>query len=365
MPWSSSCAARGRELFRSLTDVSHGAAMKAAVLHEFKKPLAIEEVPRPVPGSQEVLIEVEACGVCHSDLHVAEGDWKQFAGIVKIPLILGHEIAGRVAEAGGEVRDLRVGDRVGVPWVHWTCGECEFCREGNENLCKKQQITGVTVDGGYAEFVKAPASHAMKVPEGLTSAEAAPLYCAGVTVYRALKKPGIAPGQRLAVFGVGGLGHLALQIGRGLGAEVTAIDISEEKLELAKSLGAATALNASSADVVKELRRRGGVHVAMVTTAAKSAYSTAFQCVRPTGTLLAVGLPAEEICFPPILMAAREVGIQASAVGTRQDLREVLTMAAAGKVRCQAAARPLAEVNDVFEEMRRGQICGRTVLTPR
>lgn len=339
--------------------------MKAAVLHEIKKPLVIEEVPRPKPAADEVLIQVEACGVCHSDLHVAEGDWSQLAGIVKKPLILGHEIAGRVVEAGEEVRDLRIGDRVGVPWVHWTCGACEFCREGNENLCVKQRITGVTVDGGYAEFVRAPASHALRIPDGISSAEAAPLFCAGVTVYRALRKPKIAAGQRLAVFGVGGLGHLAVQIGRGLGAEVAAIDISEEKLALAKTLGASTVLNAASTDVVKELRRGGGVHVALVTTAAKSAYSMAFPCVRPTGTLLAVGLPATEICFPPILMAAGEVGIQASAVGTRQDLREVLAMAAAGNVRCQVTARPLDQANEVLEELRRGQICGRMVLTPR
>jgi len=338
--------------------------MKAAVLHEFKKPLAIEEVPRPKPAADEVLIEVEACGVCHSDLHVADGDWTQLAGIVKKPLILGHEIAGRVLEKGGEVRDLRIGDRVGVPWVHWTCGRCEFCREGNENLCVKQRITGVTVDGGYAEFVKAPASHALKIPDGLSSVEAAPLFCAGVTVYRALKKPTISAGQRLAVFGVGGLGHLAVQIGRGLGAEVTAIDISDEKLALAKTLGASAVLNAASTDVIRELRSRGGVHVALVTSAAKAAYSMAFYCVRPTGTLLAVGLPAADICFPPILMAASEVGIQASAVGTRQDLREMLAMAAAGKVRCQVATRPLAQANEVLEELRRGQICGRIVLTP-
>src|SRR5947209_7858408 len=339
--------------------------MKAAVLHELKKPMAVEEVERPRPGNGEVLIKVEACGVCHSDLHVADGDWKQFAGITKLPLIVGHEVAGKVVEVGSGVKELKVGDRVGVPWIFWTCGECEFCREGNENLCVKQKITGVTVDGGYAEFVKAPASHAPKVPDGLSFVEAAPLFCAGVTVYRALKQSRISPGQRLAVFGVGGLGHLAVQIGRGLGAEVTAIDISDEKLALAKSLGASTVLNTASTDVVKELRGKGGVHVALVTSAAKVAYSMAFYCVRPSGTLLSVGLPADDICFPPILMAAGEVRIQASAVGTRQDLREVLAMAAAGKVRCQVATRPLAQANDVLEELRRGQICGRIVLTLR
>jgi alcohol dehydrogenase, propanol-preferring len=337
--------------------------MKAAVLHEFKQPLVFEEVPRPQLEPSDVLIKVEACGVCHSDLHVADGDWSQLAAIVKRPLILGHEIAGRVIEMGGDVRDLRIGDRVGVAWVHWTCGQCEFCREGNENLCTKQKITGVTVDGGFAEFVKAPASHAVKIPDGLSAMDAAPLFCAGVTVYRALRQARISPGQRLAIFGIGGLGHVAVQIGRELGAEVIAIDISEEKLHLAESLGAVNGLNAASMNVAKELRAKGGVHVALVTSAAKAAYDTAFACVRPTGTLLAVGLPSENICFPPILMAAKEVRIQASAVGTRQDLREVLAIASSGKIRCHVTAVPLTEVNLVIDQLRLGQVSGRMVLT--
>lgn len=336
--------------------------MKAAVLYEFKKPLVFEDVSRPQLESSDVLIKVEACGVCHSDLHVADGDWSQLAAIVKRPLILGHEIAGRVIEKGRDAGDLQIGDRVGVPWVHWTCGECEFCQEGNENLCSKQKITGVTVDGGYAELVKAPASHALKIPEHLSSVEAAPLFCAGVTVFRALKQVKVLPGQRLAVFGVGGLGHLAVQIGRGLGAEVTAIDISDEKLALAKRLGASTVLNAASTNVIKELRGKGGVHVALVASAARAAYDTAFSCVRPTGTLLAVGLPAENICFPPILMAAAEVRIQASAVGTRQDLREVLALAATGKIRCRVDMRPLSEANQALDLLRKGQVSGRLVL---
>jgi alcohol dehydrogenase, propanol-preferring len=338
--------------------------MKAAILHDFKKQLSMEEVDRPLPEAHEVLIQVEACGACHSDVHVADGDWKQLAGIVKRPLILGHEIAGRVVEKGAAVNDLQIGDRVGVPWIHWSCGECEFCREGNENLCSRQKITGVTVDGGYAEFVKAPATHALKIPDGLSAIEAAPLFCAGLTVYRALKSAGIVAGQRLAVFGIGGLGHLAVQLGRALGAEVTAIDVSDEKLELARSFGAAEALNAATTDVVKQLRRAGRVHVALVTSAAKAAYDTAFSCLRPTGTLLVVGLPAENICFPPILMAAGEIRIHASTVGTRQDLREVLVMAAAGKVRCQVIARPLNQANEALDQLRNGQVAGRIVLTP-
>jgi alcohol dehydrogenase, propanol-preferring len=339
--------------------------MKAAILREFKQPLAIEEFDRPKPEIHEVLIEVEACGVCHSDLHVADGDWPQLARIVKKPLILGHEIAGRVVEKGAAVRDLQIGDRVGVPWLHWSCGECEFCREGNENLCARQKITGVTVDGGYAEFVRAPASHALKIPAGLSSVEAAPLFCAGVTVLRALKQAKISRGQRLAIFGIGGLGHIAVQIGSALGAEIAAVDISEEKLALAKSLGASHVFNAVSDDVAKGFRNLGGAHAALVTSAAKLAYDVAFQCVRPSGSLLVVGLPAENICFPPILMAAREIRVHASAVGTRQDLSEILAMAAAGKVSCQTATRPLAQANDVLELLRRGSVSGRIVLTPR
>src|ERR1700674_6077086 len=199
--------------------------MKAAVLHSFKTPLSLEEVARPEAAEDEVLIEVEVCGVCHSDLHLADGDWTQFAGILKKPLILGHEIVGRVVERGGAVSSIegsiQVGDRVGVPWVQWTCAQWELCRDGNENLCARQRITGVMVDGGYAEYAKAPASHVVKIPETLSSELPAPLLCAGVTVHRALKQSKIRAGQRLAIFGVGGLGHLAVQISREAGVQVT------------------------------------------------------------------------------------------------------------------------------------------------
>jgi propanol-preferring alcohol dehydrogenase len=308
------------------------------------------------------LIKVEACGVCHSDLHIIEGDWKQFGGITKIPLVPGHEIAGCVVELGSAVRNLKPGDRVGVPWIHWTCGECEFCRAGYENLCSKQKITGCTVDGGYAEFIKAPASHATRIPDAISAVEAAPLFCAGVTVYRAIRQAQLAPGQRLAVFGVGGLGHLAIQIGKELGYEVIAVDVSDDKLALATSLGAARALNASSTNVVKELRRAGSMHAALVTSGSNAAYDTAFACVRPTGTLLVVGLPPE-ISFAPIMMAAKEIHVQASAVGTRQDVEETLALAAAGKLHCQVSTRSLDEINTIFDEMKAGKIAGRVVLT--
>jgi len=338
-------------------------AMKAAILHEFKQPLTIERTPDPKAAAGEVLIRVEACGVCHSDLHIADGDWPQFAPIVKKPLILGHEVIGRVVDKGAAVTGLQTGERVGVPWIYWTCGECQPCREGNENMCARQTITGVSVDGGFAELFRAPATHVVPIPDKLSSSEAAPMLCAGVTVYRALKHSGILPGQRLAVFGIGGLGHIGVQIGRELGADVTAIDLSEQKLELAKSLGASALVDARAVDAGRHLRKQGGVHVALVTSAAKSAYDAAFQSVRPGGTLLVVGLPAENICFPPVAMASREVHIKASAVGTRKDVEQVLALAEAGKIRCLVSPRELDQANETLEELRSGSVLGRLVFS--
>ena len=220
--------------------------MRAALLHDFKQPLALEDVAVPTPSADEVLIKIEACGVCHSDLSIAEGEWPQLKRLIKKPLIPGHEVVGRVVEKGNDVHHLQVGDRVGVAWLHWACGECELCKEGLENLCPKQAITGGSVDGGYAEFIKAKASHALKVPPNLAPEEAAPLFCAGITVYRAVKHANLQPGQRLAVFGIGGLGHLAIQIAKSFGAQVIAVDIADDKLKLATQLGADQTINATS-----------------------------------------------------------------------------------------------------------------------
>lgn len=337
--------------------------MKAAVVHQFKAPLVIEEVAAPVPEADEVLLRVEACGVCHSDLHLAEGDWAQMLKIVKTPLILGHEVVGAIIETGAEVSEFTVGDRVGCAWIHWACGECEMCREGNENLCPKHKISGATVDGGYAQLMKAKASHVVAVPANLDSAEAAPLFCAGVTVYRALKQASVQPAQRVAIFGIGGLGHLAVQIAVAFGAEVIAVDVSEEKLQFAGKLGAAHTVNAASEKANKAIQQLGGAHVAVVTSAAKAAYDTAFYSLRPTGTLVIVGLPAEPLAFSAIALVARETRILASSVGTRQDLREVLELAAAGKLRCQIESRPLEQINEIFQEMAGGKLSGRAVLT--
>jgi propanol-preferring alcohol dehydrogenase len=249
-----------------------------------------------------------------------------------------------------------------VAWNFSTCGTCEACREGMENLCRKAVITGVMVDGGYADYMVARASHALPIPENLSSEEAAPLFCAGLTVYRALKRSGVAAGQKVAIFGVGGLGHLAVQIARAWGAEVIALDLDPAKLALAKELGAAQALNAGSAEDIKALRKAGGVHVAVVTSASKSAYDTALKCLRPDGVLSVVGLPSEPLSFPALSLVGIEARIIASSVGTRDDMRAVLKMAADGQLRCITETQPLAEVNAVFERMRRGQINGRVVL---
>ena len=336
--------------------------MKAAILADFGQPLRIEEVPQPVPEADEVLIQVEVCGVCHSDLHIVHGDLPGFRAGTKPRLIPGHEVVGRVVGKGAAVQHLALGDRVGVAWLHSACGVCEQCREGLENLCRKGVVTGLMVDGGYAEFMRAKASHALRVPDALSSAQAAPLFCAGVTVYRALKNAQAAAGQRIAIFGIGGLGHLAVQIARAMGAEVVALDVAEDKLALARELGAVAAFNVTDPDALKSVRQLGGVHVAVVTSAAKPAYDMALKCLRPAGTLAVVGLPAEALSWPALALVGSEVRIVSAAVGTRNDLRAVLALAQAGQVVCRIEEAPLASVNEVLDRMGRGAISGRMVL---
>ncbi len=336
--------------------------MKAAVLADFGQPLVLQDVARPVPEADEVLLQVEVCGVCHSDLHIALGDLPGFRGVTKPRLIPGHEVVGRVVAKGAAVDHLQIGDRVGVAWLHSACGVCEQCREGRENLCRKGVVTGLMVDGGYAEFMRAKGSHALRVPEVLTSEQAAPLFCAGVTVYRALKNAQVAAGQRVAVFGIGGLGHLAVQVARAFGAEVIALDVSDDKLALARELGATTTLNVADPEALKTIRKLGGAHVAVVTSAAKAAYDMAFKCLRPAGTLAVVGLPTEALSFQALGIVGNEIRIVGAAVGTREDMRAVLDLAVAGELRCQVETQPLAEVNEVFARMQRGGISGRVVL---
>src|SRR5579859_2099907 len=231
--------------------------MKAAVLHKAGAPLVIEEIDKPQAGPGEILIQVKACGVCHTDVHLAAGEWR----LPKLPLVLGHEAVGIVEAVGAGVKTFKSGDRAGIPWIYSTCGECEFCASDREPLCPAIVVTGFMVDGGFAEFVKVPASHAVAVPPELSFADAAPLYCAGLTSYRALKISGARVGETVAIWGVGGLGHYAVQIARAMGTRVVAVDLDPAKLDLARELGAEVLVNASEQDPAKAIRELGGAHV--------------------------------------------------------------------------------------------------------
>jgi len=338
--------------------------MRAAVMTDFGQPLSLQDMPLPEPGEGDVLLKVISSGVCHSDLHIIDGDLPRFRAGTKPHLIPGHEVVGIVERVGPGVTNLAIGDRAGVAWCYSSCGECEQCREGLENMCRRGGVTGLTHDGGYAQYIRARASHAIKVPDALSSDEAAPLFCAGVTSYRALKNAGAGPGTRVAVFGVGGLGHLAVQIAKAMGATIIAMDVTPEKLKLGLELGAAHAFDASTEEGVKAVKKLGGAHIAVVTSAARSAYDTALQCLRPAGTLSVVGLPAQPLQIAALALVACETRIIGSAVGTRADIRAVLDMAAKAQIRCHVQARPLDEVNAVLDEMRRGEIAARVVLHP-
>lgn len=336
--------------------------MKAVILHNFGEPLTIEDVPTPVPAAGEVLVKVIASGVCHSDLHLATGDWELLKPATKLPLILGHEIAGTIVNIGENVTGFEIGDRVGVPWLHYSCGECEYCKAGKETLCGKQQITGVMVDGGYAEFVKAKASHTAKLPDSISFDEAAPLLCAGLTAYRAIKESGIKEGERLVIFGIGGLGHLAVQIAKKLGLEVGAVDVTDDKLVLATECGADWTVNAATSQAHKEIKAHRGAHVALVLSGSRVAYETALKSLRRAGTLVIVGMSPEPIPLSTQAMLAGEFRIVTSTVGTRKDLQEILELASDGSIRCRVTEGKLEDINQIFDDMEKGKLVGRVVL---
>lgn len=335
--------------------------MQAAVVSEFNKELSLQSVPKPKPGPGQALVKIQACGVCHTDLHAAQGDWPVKP---KLPLIPGHEGVGIVEEIGEGVTAVKVGDRVGIPWLYSACGECDYCLNGQETLCHDQENGGYSVDGAYAEYCLAAADYVAKIPESLSSVDAAPILCAGVTTYKALKVSGAKPGDWVAIYGIGGLGHVALQYAKAMGFNVIAVDIADEKLELAKELGADETINGLKEDPAEAIQSRvGGVQAAISVAVTKIAFEQAYRSVKRGGTLVVVGLPNAELPIPIFNTVLNGVSVKGSIVGTRLDMKEALDFAARGKVKAQIETAPLSEVNNILDKMAQGKINGRIVLT--
>ncbi|MEU0688309.1 zinc-dependent alcohol dehydrogenase [Streptomyces uncialis] len=334
--------------------------MRAAVVRAFREPLVIEERPDPEPGAGQVSIRVEACGLCHTDIHAAHGDWPVKP---RPPFVPGHEGVGLVEALGDGVTHLAVGERVAVPWLGWACGRCEYCLSGWETLCERQINTGYGTDGGYAERMLAWADFARPVPDGVTPLDAAPLTCAGVTTYKALKVAEVRPAQLVAVSGVGGLGHLAVQYAKIAGATVAAIDVTEEKLALAASLGADILVNAAKDDPAAVLREHGGAHAALALAVNEAAFASVYAGLRRGGKLVMVAMPAGGTIAVPVFRTVLDgTSVLGSIVGTRLDLDEVFRLHAAGRTRVIREARPLGSVNESIEDVLAGRVAARVVF---
>ncbi len=334
--------------------------MKAAVVHDFTEPLRVEDVPKPEPGPGEVVVKIEASGLCHTDIHAAHGDWPVKP---KLPLIPGHEGVGIVESVGSGVTEVEEGERVAVPWLGYACGACEYCASGWETLCEKQLNTGYAVDGSYAEYAKGFAKFVGRVPEGVSPLEAAPLTCAGVTTYKAVKVSGTRPSDLVAVFGIGGLGHLAMQYARVAGAAVVAVDIFDEKLDLARQLGAEYTVNAREQDPVEEIKKLGGADAVIATAVSPRAFEQGFNALKRGGTIVFVALPADNYVQLPIFETVLNgINVVGSIVGTRLDLQEVFELHAAGRTRVIHQERQLDAVNDAFEEVEEGKVDARLVF---
>jgi alcohol dehydrogenase, propanol-preferring len=334
--------------------------MKAAVLHSFDKPLIIEDVPKPKADSGEVVVKIETCGLCHFDIHAAHGDWPFKP---KLPLIPGHEAVGIVESVGKGVKEVKEGDRVAIPWMGYACGSCSYCVSGWETLCEEQLGTGYVIDGGYAEYAKANAKFVGKVPIGVDPLAAAPLTCAGVTTYEAVKVSGARPSDLVAVFGVGGLGHLALQYAAIAGATVVAVDRFDEKLMLAKELGATYTVNASKANPIEEIKKLGGADSAICVAVSSKAFEQAFGSLRRGGTVVFVALPADTNVQLSIWdIVTNNIKILGSTLGNRVDLAKTFELHAAGKTKVITEVRKLEQVNEAFEEVEAGKVKARLVF---
>ncbi|MDX2543184.1 zinc-dependent alcohol dehydrogenase [Streptomyces sp. WI04-05B] len=334
--------------------------MKAAVVRAFGEPLVIEDRPDPEPGPGQVRVRVEASGLCHTDIHAAHGDWPVRPAP---PFVPGHEGVGLVEKLGDGVTHLSVGQRVAVPWLGWACGRCEHCLTGWETLCERQINTGYGCDGGHAEKMLAWADFAQPVPDGVNAVDAAPLACAGVTTYKAIKVAGVRPAQLVAISGIGGLGHLAVQYAKIAGATVAAIDVTDEKLELAAELGADLVIDARKDDVGQVLRQHGGAHAAIALAVNEAAFTAVNSGLRRGGKLVVVALPAHGTIQVPVFdTVLNGTSVIGSIVGTRQDLAEVFQLHAAGRTRVICETRPLAAVNESIAEVLRGEVRARIVF---
>jgi len=335
--------------------------MKAAMVRAFGQPLVIEQVPIPTPGPGQLLVRVMACGVCHTDLHAAEGDWP-----VKPtpPFIPGHEVAGMVAALGSGVTGFKVGDAVGVAWLHDACLNCEYCETGWETLCEHQHNTGYSCDGGFAEYCLADAAFAARLPANVDFAAIAPILCAGVTTYKGLRETEARPGQWVAIAGVGGLGHIAIQYARAMGLKVVALDVSPAKLALATACGAELAVDARAPDAQDQILAKtgGGAHGVLVTAVSPPAFAQALGIVRRKGTVALVGLPPGEFPTPIFDVVLKRITVRGSIVGTRRDLDEAIAFATEGKVHADITTGRLEDINAMFADMKAGRIEGRRVL---
>lgn len=337
--------------------------MTAAVVTAFGDPLEIKQLDLPEPGPHEALVKLITSGVCHTDLHAAEGDWPVKPSP---PFVPGHEGVGVVEAVGSEVSDVKVGDIVGNAWLWTACGTCEFCETGWETLCEEQQNGGYSVDGSFGEYMLVDARYAPRIPEGSDPLEVAPILCAGVTVYKGLKMTDTRPGQWVVISGIGGLGHIAVQYAVAMGLRVAAVDISDEKLELARSFGAEVTVNARNEDPVEAIQEQtGGAHGVLVTAVHESAFGQAIGMARRGGTIVFNGLPPGDFPAPIFEVVLKALTIRGSIVGTRRDMKEALDFYARGLIRPTVAGRKLDEVNDIFAEMHEGKIDGRMVIDYR
>ena len=336
-------------------------SMKAAVVKQFAKPLELLEWDVPSPGAGQILVKTEACGVCHTDLHAAHGDWP-----VKpiLPFIPGHEAIGLVTAVGSGVTIVKEGDRVGVPWLASACGCCEYCLAGWETVCAHAEFGGYTRNGGFAEYVLAAPNFVAHVPPGLAAADAAPLVCAGITTYKGIKETETKPGEWIAISGAGGLGHMAVQYAKAMGLLVCAVDIDDGKLAHARRLGTDLTINAQNGDPAAAVKKEtgGGAHGVLITAPSLAAFKQGVGMTRKRGTCVLVGLPPGE--FPVALydVVANCITIRGSFVGTRRDMAETLAFAAHGKVKADFELQPLSSINQVFHRLEHGQVSSRVVL---